>query len=268
MLRRKSRQTAPTESEPGSRALAMVLLHSPSGVDPKALTQAWKGAWPGLAAPHGFVNRVDENGLSAATFDVGAFHGVYALMPVPVPGDELVGPAATTWLWPNASDEIDNVTAHIVVSVSGSRTLDVHRALTRLVVAVLRVVGDDALGVYWGSAGLIVKADAFINLAAEKTPVMLWVDFRAMANKKKSETSLITFGMAELGVPELEIPVSTKPVGELRLFAMNLAAYVIERGPVIADGHTVGGTTDEKILVRHAPSMIERPGPVYRLEGL
>jgi len=48
---------------------------------------------------------------------------------------------------------------------------------------------------------------------------------------------------------------------------LNIATYLIEQGPVIADGNTVGGSEEERVVVRHAPSMIDRPGLVYRLEG-
>ena len=36
-------------------------------------------------------------------------------------------------------------------------------------------------------------------------------------------------------------------------------------GPVIADGNTVGGDDEERILVRHLPSMIDATREVYKI---
>lgn len=190
-------------------------------------------------------------------------------MPGPIPGGELEGPAATSWLWPRAPDEIERVNAHVVAWVSGDGPpLDAHRHLTRLVVAVMRAT--DALGVYWGAAGQLIRADVFDGIAHEhedvNPPVMLWVGFRGFVEGGRS--SLFTVGLSEFGLMEFEIAPWDKQVGELREFAMNIATYLIHEGPVLGDGHTVGGSEEERILVRHAPSMVDRPGTVYRLEGL
>jgi hypothetical protein len=71
----------------------------------------------------------------------------------------------------------------------------------------------------------------------------------------------------DLGLLEIEIPPSRRAPGDLRDFATNVATYLIEHGPVIGDGDTVGGDEHERITARHAPSAIDRPGLVLRLEG-
>ena len=48
-------------------------------------------------------------------------------------------------------------------------------------------------------------------------------------------------------------------------FVSNIAHYLIQSGPVIADGNTVGGSEEERILVRHLPSMIEEDRQVYKI---
>jgi hypothetical protein len=48
-------------------------------------------------------------------------------------------------------------------------------------------------------------------------------------------------------------------------FACDLVQYLIEQGPVIEDGDTVGRNGDQKIVVHHAPSMLNRGELVYKL---
>ena len=45
----------------------------------------------------------------------------------------------------------------------------------------------------------------------------------------------------------------------------NIAHYLIQSGPVIADGNTVGGSEEERLLVRHRPSMINPNRLVYKI---
>jgi hypothetical protein len=54
----------------------------------------------------------------------------------------------------------------------------------------------------------------------------------------------------------------------LRCFVDSLAAiarYLIQSGPVIADGNTVGESENERILVRHRGSMVDKSRRVYKI---
>jgi hypothetical protein len=169
-------------------------------------------------------------------------------------------------LWPNAQEDITRVAGHVIAWISGPGPLvDAHLHLTRIVVAANRAT--NALGVYWGAASHVIRADLFDDLAHRTggLPVTLWVDFRCYVVDGRS--SLFTVGLAAFGVMELEIANSVRRVGELREFAAGLAEYLIRNGPVIEEGHTVGGSENERVVVRHAPSMVDRPGMVYRLDG-
>lgn len=252
---------------PGSdgtcHALAMVLLTGAGDLTAKGLADAWRSSWPD-APPLGGV----QEAPSSLTCSVGPLVGAVGMMPGTIPGGELEGPASTSPLWPDARRAIREVGAHVVVWVSGpGNPLEAHRQLTRLVAAVLRATG--ALGVYWGSAGLVVRADIFDEVAhsyeGALLPVMLWVDFRL--GRERGGFSLFTVGLHGLGLPEIEIPPSRRAPGDLRDFATNVATYLIEHGPVINDGDTVGGDEHERITARHAPSAFDRPGLVLRLEG-
>lgn len=247
----------------------MVLLESAPTLTSAALASAWRTAWPDVSEPTDFDSDDDQQGPGAMTLRLDGMTAALGVMPAPIPGGELDGPAATSWLWPNATEQIPRIGAHVVVWVSGpGRPIDAHQHLTRLVTAVIQAT--DALGVYCGAAGQVIRADVFDGLAhdyhPDRLPVMLWIDFRAFLEQGRS--SLFTAGMTEFGLMELEIPRSDKAPGELREFAMNLAAYLIRQGPVIGDGHTVGSSETERVIVHHTPSMLDRTGTVYTLDGL
>jgi Domain of unknown function (DUF4261) len=257
MLRRSKKATD------RKTALAMVLLESPRPLTPETLQSTWTSTWPAHAAPKDFTSTGDT-----MTMSLGRDWAGVTSIPVPVPNHELDRPAATSWLWPNATDAIAKVGSHVIAFTSHRDVVDAHLALTRLVVAVAKAT--DAMGVYWGAAGHVVRADVFESFAREfagqALPLLLWIDFRGFADG--STAHLATVGMTAFALMEIEIFRSAKPIAELRDFAVNIASYLIANGPVIADGNTVGGTAEERVVVRHTSSILDRAGLVYRLEGL
>ena len=72
------------------------------------------------------------------------------------------------------------------------------------------------------------------------------------------EIGLYTLGMNQFGLKEIEVDSSSLNPRELFEFVCNIAHYLIHSGPVIADGNTVGGSEDERIVVQHRASMIEQ----------
>ena len=188
-------------------------------------------------------------------------------MPVPVPRDEVAGPASTALLWPNAQADLEGYGAHYVLFVSKSAShLDAFQVLTRMAAAVAQAT--NALGVYMGGAGMVVRRDLFVEMAQElELPVPLWIDFRC-GGTEDGKTALFTVGLEQFEQMEIEIPASAKGCGDLRLWTMNLAGWLIETRPTIKPGETVGLTADERILVQHSRSMIDREDPVMSLTGI
>jgi Domain of unknown function (DUF4261) len=239
---------------------AMVLLPEAVPIEPRQLRHAWGQLQPHARPPIDF--QAEDGTL---TFDLDGQLGFLSVMPARIPDEELFEVAQTSWLFPEAIEALADYQAHAIVGISGQPTPQSAETLTRLLCAVLRAT--PALGVYWGSAGHLVRADVFTELAQQSSlPVLLWVDFRCGHNTDGT-AGLFTVGLSEFGLMEIEIPSSEKEPGELREFASDVAAYLLENGPVLADGHTVGGTEEDQITVHHAPSILDRPGPVYRLEG-
>lgn len=268
------KKKAATDGSPGSSVgvetrsgLAMVMLRDAVALSPEHLAGWWSHLWPNEPGLSDIEAAVDDTGLASLTCTLpGGLIGVVGVMPFAIP--DVDGLSQSTWLWPDFA-ETGASAAHVVVFVNGaSSTAEALTALTRLVAAVNASTG--ALGVYWGAALHLVRADVFNGMAQEMLaddthPLHLWVSFQAMAENGRS--SLATAGMEQFGLMDLEIMESPREVGELREFAMNIATYLIDNGPVLNDGETVGGSADERYVVRHRPSAVNRPATVYLIEG-
>ena len=64
---------------------------------------------------------------------------------------------------------------------------------------------------------------------------------------------------------DIEVEQTEMEPSDLFEFVSNIAHYLIQSGPVIADGNTVGGSAEERILVRHLPSMVDDSRTVYKI---
>jgi hypothetical protein len=79
------------------------------------------------------------------------------------------------------------------------------------------------------------------------------------------EIGLYTVGMRQFGLMDIEVDRCKMNAQDLHEFVSNIAQYLIQSGPVIEDGNTVGGSEDERILVHHRPSMIDPQRRVYKI---
>lgn len=99
-----------------------------------------------------------------------------------------------------------------------------------------------------------------------EVPAAMCVDLRCMPAAEGS--GLVSVGLAQFGLMELEVAASSLPCGELRMRALNLCEWLIGQRPVVADGDTVSVGSGEPVRVSHAPSSFGGPGLVYQLSGL
>jgi hypothetical protein len=208
-----------------------------------------------------------DNTLS---FSIGASNVILGKMPAPIPWSDLEGPCATSILWPNALDALKEHKTHVIVVVRGE--LDPIALSTRLTQATasLLATSPTALGVYWSNATLVIPKDMFIKFAVDVLPhgppLYIWVDFRVGKDENKSSSSSgFTTGMVALGHKEFEAQNAAESPNELRDRFLALAGYVVENGPVINDGDTVGEDASERIGVVYSDSAFGHDGKVMRL---
>ncbi len=250
---------------PGGPIISALLLEGESFPADAFLKQAAKTRIAGKAVSG--INRGDGGVFS---FDVGDEFFALALMPAPFP--ELEGPVATSWMWPRQPpiETVKRHRSHLLITATGGAADPVRRRLVLTAVTALAAKQPGVMAVYWPEATLVLFPPVFVNMAEkidspEAPPLYLWVDFRALRNEDGT-TGLFTAGLSALGHMEIEIPRIDMEPGELREWLLNIMYYLLENGPVLKDGQTIGMTAEQQIHIRHCPSSFGHPGTVIRLE--
>ncbi len=250
---------------PGGPIISALLLEGESFPADAYLKQAAKTRIAGKAVSG--INRGDGGVFS---FDVGDEFLALALMPTPFP--ELEGPIATSWMWPRQPpiETVKRHRSHLLITATGGAADPVRRRLVLTAVTALAAKQPGVMAVYWPEAALVLFPPVFVNMAEkidspEAPPLYLWVDFRALRNEDGT-TGLFTTGLSALGHMEIEIPRIDMLPGELREWLLNIMNYLLENGPVLKDGQTIGMTAEQQIHIRHCPSSFGHPGTVLRLE--
>lgn len=197
------------------------------------------------------------------------FRGYGTFMPGPIPWGDLEGPCATSLFWENAETEVKNHRFHIVLTIFPDELSDIAAALilTQSTRAFLKTT--DSIGVYWGAGTLVQKGEHFIELSEDigpdNLPLYLWIDFRVNRVSERGY-SFFTTGMSQFGLMEIEIDKTVWSPNEIREFMYNISHYLIENGPVINDGDTIGGDENERIVVQFGDSMWEKDERVYKIK--
>jgi hypothetical protein len=246
-------------------SLSMVALGKTAKISGRAICDAWRARWPRAMQPTGLEKK--ETTLS---FHVGEHLVAFGLMPAPIPGmtaaDE---PRAKALLWPNAAEEMRHHERHVIVTVVGEANPIVQtQVLTQATVALVDS-SDGAIGVYWPSSDLLFASKWFCQAACRFLPdgfaLPIWVNFR-LAKTPDGSSAGFTRGLSALGHKEFETACSPESPDELRERLLGLVGYVLDNGPVIKDGDTIGEDTHERIKVTYGPSSFGVPGEVMRLD--
>lgn len=245
-------------------SLAMILLDS---LEPE-LSQARFAAelaarWPDLP------RCTDADAKEGTQYcRIGAADVILGHMPAPIPACDIDSALELSLLWPNAEEELPRQASHLIVTVSGEPDpLRRARLLTQAVAALL-VTCRGGLGVYWGDAAHLIRKELFVDFAHKilphGPPLHIWVNTR-VGRTDDDRRAGYTIGLAALDRKEFEAVDSPESIDDLRERLLSLAEYVLERGPVIRDGDTVGQDTHERIRVVAGESRFGLPGTVLRL---
>ncbi|HEX7377160.1 MAG TPA: DUF4261 domain-containing protein [Pirellulales bacterium] len=194
-------------------------------------------------------------------------HLVHA--PFHIPTQEAEECADRNFLWPNGKEEAAKHQSHvIVVNTNADAQTSIQSAITvsRLALVAMRIF--DGIGVYWGNAGVSNSREVFENscdgMSEQHLPVPMWVRFQ-VTSAANDEIGMYTSGMRQFGLMELEVDRCRMTLAELSGFVGDLAHYLLQRGPVINDEDTCGGSGDQRIVVRHRSSMIDEDRLVYKI---
>jgi len=251
----------------GEPVISALLLEGNSFPVDAFLKQAAKTRIAGKA-----VSNIERSEGGVFSFDVGDEFLALAVMPAPYPAGDIEGPIATSWMWP-PDPPIENVKrhrSHLLITMTGGSADPVRRRLILTAVTALAAKQPGVMAVYWPEATLVLFPPVFVGMAEkvnspDAPPLYLWVDLRAFRNQDGT-TGLFTTGLAPLGHMEIEIPSIDMDVGELREWMLNIMYYLLEKGPVLKHGQTIGMTAEQKVRIRHGESSFGHSGKVIRLE--
>ncbi len=193
------------------------------------------------------------------------------LLPSQYPLDELEGPMQTSLLWPQ-DDPIERLRkhqTHLLIAVTGGDGAPIRRRMLLTAVTGLAAGQQGVMAVYWPEATHLVYPQLFAEMAAdiassEAPPLWLWLDLRVFLNDDGT-SGLFTTGMRPLGLMEIEVPRIEMQPGELREWVLDIVHYLIENGPVLNDGDTIGANEEQCIRIRHRPSQFGHEGEVICL---
>lgn len=192
-----------------------------------------------------------------------------SLVPAPLPWHELEGPCATAWWWPQATDEMQRHTQHLLVALLGSEGNKLSRTLdaTRLVSAATKL--SNSIGIYWGAGAIVHQAEEFVRQAGkssrEHAPIHLWIDMRLEQNGDHTYR-FFTTGLSQFGKKEIEIPHTARQAQEVFEFTYDLIHYIVTHDIKLAEGESVGRTTDQRVRVIERPSMVNPQQTVLSID--
>jgi hypothetical protein len=243
--------------------ISMILLRQSCELPASAIERELQHRYPDLGAS------LDTNEEGIPSFQLKDGTLMLATMPAPIPWSELEGPCATSLLWKDAAEEVQRHESHILVTLlSEQNEIEQSILLTKTTAAVLAAC-DAAMGVYWGNATLVIPKQIFLDFAEEVLPLGppldIWVDFR-VGWQTKTVSGGFTQGMEALGHMEIETQESPEKPGDLRDRLQGVARYLLENGPVIRDGDTIGEDAREKIRVIYSDSAFGNDKRVMRLQ--
>jgi Domain of unknown function (DUF4261) len=245
-------------------SIAFIPLNPGARLSSAAIVADFTQQWPKLPKPDPEPALNDQ-----IAFRVGDCDVIIAPMPAPIPASDLEGPSRTSRLWPDAESALRGHDRHLIVTVTSPEgPIERSRLLTQVCASILATCAE-APGVFWTNAALLVPSKIFRDFATKvlpgMAPIYIWIDFR-VGRSANGKTSGFTTGLAELGHMEFETESSPEPPAEFLERLFGLANYVLEHGPVIEDGHTIGEDENERIRVVYAPSAFGHDKQVMRLE--
>ena len=195
--------------------------------------------------------------------------GLLLHMSIPIPDGEAENCADRNIFWSGGKEEAARHRSHVVVaSMHTEEPTPTESALmvSRLALVALDVF--DGIGVYWGNAGVCNSREVFElfcrRMSEDHLPLPVWLRFD-FVRASDDAIGVYTTGMSQFGLMEIEVDRCTMAPNDLCEFVSDLAHYLVQSGPVIKDGNTVGPSDEQRILVRHRPSMIDDDRMVYKL---
>lgn len=239
---------------------AIIFLDRPAKPDAKRLKERF-----GEILPIGENVSQEEN---VAVIPCDGSMLIAGLVDTPLPEKHWREWADAAWWWPEAEEMMRQNQAHIIVSSTWDKSTRIDAHLKHMLIVREFVEQLCAIGVAWGN--VLVSANQFAGefhrfQTENILPVRVWVLIQ-LSGDGEGGTIVSTLGMNQFDLREIEANSAPMEPKDALEFVNNLAGYLLTNGPVINDGDTVGGSEEQRIRMRFAPSFREGHGEVYLLD--
>lgn len=243
--------------------LALVMTAGEEFPSNAGLAQAIGRRIPTIAIPSEIV--ADPNGTLVFLYEDYMFAVGKVDAPCPISKDDPCVQFA--WYWPDAWEAVSKHKAHLLPSVSGGADAKRRAALHGQLVAAVVDATKDAVAVHWASSDSLWPAPLVAQTIApgDRKPPMPFCVGVMLSRDADGGVSGMTRGLAAFGLMEIEAGGFQGDPRQLNGLMLDLAGYLIEAGPVIKDGDTIGPDAATKIIVRHETSGFIPGESVYRL---
>ncbi len=251
---------APRAEEAAGVHLAFILLDAPTLPSADRVQAAWRRISP-EAGPLTVGAPKQEGALELRASGGGGV--VLALIPAPIPGGEAEAASQRSIAYLAGAFEPSSHQAHLVAAgTAEDRSAQALARFTRLVAAVAEA--SEATAVYWGEGQVTHPLAFFVEVAREQAvPAVLWNGVSIARDGDR--VSLLSLGMAQLGLRDLEITAPVSRSVEAMEWLFHLLGYVAGRGEDIPDGDTVGRSANERIRVQHRVHPVEAGSQVVHI---
>lgn len=180
------------------------------------------------------------------------------LLDVALPWDALKYACEYSPTWENASEEMKNNKAHMIISIvsKNSDYLSRQVMLSKVIYSFLSVT--KSIGVLDGESQLVRSKEEYMAeallLKENELPIANWVFLGIAATE--NGTSAFTVGLKRFGYRELEILRSQESKLAVYELFYNTCNYVIGNEVVFKNKETIGYTQDQKLPVKITKSSI------------
>ena len=268
------KKAQPPELEQPISHLAFVLLSEPKLPTAEVILSAFdefRGESEVLTyEPDEESSDEEEDAGSALVLELeGIGMVMVALVPAPVPEGEADHAFDFSMSSFGEDASLGDHRAHLIVTLMGIdqvvSPLAGLTAFTSVIAAIAKAA--PAVGVYMGNAGATHAAEFVTSIAGERhvnSRIMLWNGL-SRSLESDGRMSFLSYGMAQLGLPNLYLIAAADKAGESLGTFFDLLTYVANRGEPIPEGDTVGSTEDEHIEVNYVPSPTNDGSTVWRV---
>jgi len=166
-----------------------------------------------------------------------------------------------SWYFPEAAEVVERAKSSVAVTEMMARRLEPKLRLKLFHAAVQAAVEVcKPIALVFHHSCEVVPADAYLSACSEPPelrPGSINIRLFTIADSDE-EMIMDSRGLEEIGLPDVQCHFKHIDPNDVSRVLFNTAAYIVENGPTIESGHTIGGRTPEEIwCCQYEESLIE-----------